>query len=235
MSQWYCHIGGQRYGPVDQSTLQQWLAEGRLKPSDQVWAEGMAQWAPAQSIEGLCPPDSVSPSPKPPESAVPPELRAQHRLSISSVAWMVILHYISLGIVPMVRLNLMHGKMPKNRPNDPSAGRAIGFFFIPFFNWYWMFFTYCRLCDRINEQREMRGLSRSVPKGLAIAMCVAICISVFIDRAIVVSPGLLQGWFLGVFIGIALLPWAILMPVFAGIVQAKVNELVRQTALESSE
>lgn len=44
MAQWYCYVGGQRYGPVDEQVLRQWIAEGRLGASDKVWTEGMAEW-----------------------------------------------------------------------------------------------------------------------------------------------------------------------------------------------
>lgn len=53
MRQWYCYVGGQQYGPVDDTTLRQWVAEGRLKPTDNVWCEGMAEWKPASTVPGL--------------------------------------------------------------------------------------------------------------------------------------------------------------------------------------
>ena len=118
---------------------------------------------------------------------------------------LILLHYVTFGIFSMIWLNLMHGKMPKNRHDDPSAGKAIGFLFIPFFNFYWVFFTYCRLCTRINEQRAMHGLHPKAPGGLAVAMCIVMLIP-----------------YLG------LLSWAVLAPVFVGIVQSSVNDLARQ-------
>ncbi len=50
MRQWYCVIGGQRYGPVGEDVLRQWVAEGRLTAVDMVWCEGMAAWVPARSV-----------------------------------------------------------------------------------------------------------------------------------------------------------------------------------------
>jgi len=47
MAQWYCHAGGKQYGPISDEVLGQWIAEGRVKPTDLVWSEGMDQWAPA--------------------------------------------------------------------------------------------------------------------------------------------------------------------------------------------
>ncbi len=51
--QWYCVIGGRRYGPVSEDELRGWVAEGRVKPTDQVWTDGMAAWAPASAVAGL--------------------------------------------------------------------------------------------------------------------------------------------------------------------------------------
>ncbi|KPK81368.1 MAG: hypothetical protein AMJ81_10640 [Phycisphaerae bacterium SM23_33] len=53
MTQWYCFVGGQQYGPVSEEVLRRWIAEGRVRPGDYVWAAGMASWAAAGSIPGL--------------------------------------------------------------------------------------------------------------------------------------------------------------------------------------
>ncbi len=61
MKEWYCYVGGRRYGPISEDVLRQWAAEGRLRPTDQVWTEGMAEWAPARTVEGIFPPGAVGP------------------------------------------------------------------------------------------------------------------------------------------------------------------------------
>ncbi len=47
MTQWYCGVQGQQYGPLDEQALRGWIAEGRLTANDFVWCEGMASWRPA--------------------------------------------------------------------------------------------------------------------------------------------------------------------------------------------
>jgi len=81
-----------------------------------------------------------------------------HTLSSFSVGGMIALSIVTFGLYAFFHFQLMHGKMPRNRLNDPSAGKAIGFHFIPFFNIYWVFFSMLRLVDRVNEQRQMAGL-----------------------------------------------------------------------------
>ena len=98
---------------------------------------------------------------------------AGHGLSSFSVGGLVVLSIVTLGIFPWIWFGLMHGKLPKNRPDDPSATKAILFGLIPFFNFYWMFFVNLRLCDRVTEQRQLYGLPERSIKGLMIAAGVA--------------------------------------------------------------
>jgi hypothetical protein len=102
----------------------------------------------------------------------------------------------------------MHGRLPKVRKNDPSAAMAIGFCFIPFYNLYWIFFTYRRLCLRVDEQRRLYGLAPSNLTTIATVACV-----------FQVIP----------YINI-LLGYLIVFPIFLGQMQASINQLVRTTA-----
>src|SRR5262245_8529735 len=49
---------GRQYGPVSVPELQALLQNGRLAPTDLVWAEGMPEWKPAAEIPELVPPNS---------------------------------------------------------------------------------------------------------------------------------------------------------------------------------
>jgi len=65
--QWYCLVGGVRYGPVADETFREWIRLGRVGPADMVWADGMPGWQPLSSVQhtlgvGLGPP---RPSPAP--------------------------------------------------------------------------------------------------------------------------------------------------------------------------
>ena len=87
-----------------------------------------------------------------------PVANSGHSLATFPVVAIILLHYMTCGIFSLVWLNLMHGKLPRVRSDDPSAGKAIGFCFIPFYNLYWIFFTYRRLCLRIDEQQNLNGV-----------------------------------------------------------------------------
>lgn len=53
MAEWYCEVGGQRYGPVSEQELRDWLAQGRLSGHDVVWRQGMSEWMPVSSVPEL--------------------------------------------------------------------------------------------------------------------------------------------------------------------------------------
>ncbi len=214
---------GNVYGPVDEAGLTQWAREGRLYATSRIRCEPGGQVVQAASLAFLAPVLGV-PAPagmvvaRPAVPMYPqlvpldsPEAR-MHQLTEFSVGLIVLLHIVTLGIFSLIWFGLMADKMPKTRHDDPSAGKHIGFMFIPFFNFYWVFFAYIRLCDRIAQQRELRGLPGDSLKGLAIACCIVNLIP---------------------YVGIcgALVMW----PIFFGMLQTKVNELVQVTQQQIAE
>jgi hypothetical protein len=144
------------------------------------------------------------------QEVVPPILTpgSVHSLTSFPVAALILLHYATCGVFSLIWLNLMHGKLPRVRSDDPSAGKAIGFCFIPFFNLYWIFFTFRRLCLRIDEQRDLYGLPASNLTGIATTACI-----------IQVIPYLN-----------ALIGYTIMWPIFIGLMQSSVNGLVKTSA-----
>ena len=206
---------GQLYGPADEQMLADWMREGRIQPSSPIVTADTRQPVMPQSIPTLAPIVGLS---QPMvntlvQPAYPMLAYARHETGPSahllrsfSTPVVVLLHFVTLGIFSMIHFMLMHGKMPMLRRDDPSAGKAVGFMFIPLFNIYWHFFGYLRLIDRINEQRRFAGLRDCELKGLFITSAVLM----FIPFANYVSA-------------------LILCPIFYGNLQSSVNELVRVT------
>ncbi|HEU4727535.1 MAG TPA: hypothetical protein VFT22_06595, partial [Kofleriaceae bacterium] len=55
--------------------------------------------------------------------------------------WLVgLLNVLTFGLFPFIHFGLMHDRLPRAAHNDPSAGKAIGYQFIPYYNLYWIFF-----------------------------------------------------------------------------------------------
>jgi uncharacterized RDD family membrane protein YckC len=51
--EWYYAVSGEQRGPVPLETLRAMVASRQLHPQDLVWSAGMANWQPANSVEGL--------------------------------------------------------------------------------------------------------------------------------------------------------------------------------------
>jgi hypothetical protein len=198
---------GKEYGPASLEQIRQWIAEGRINSQTRVREDSGGEWKTAAEFPelGLAPVARIAGGGAPPLNSTP---GSAHALTTFPVAALILLHYVTCGIFSLIWLNLMHGKLPRVRPDDPSAGRAIGFCFIPFFNFYWIFFTYRRLCLRLDEQRDLYGLAPSNLRGLATAACI-----------FQVIPYLN-----------ALIGYTILVPVFIGLMQSSVNQLVTTSA-----
>ncbi len=107
-------------------------------------------------------------------AAVPPEqktemMRNGFQTTFPTVG-AVILGIVTINIFAVIYYGLKHSKLPRIKSDDFGAGRAIGFIFIPFFNFYWIFVFWGRLADRINLQFRLRGELPPVSKGLALAI-----------------------------------------------------------------
>jgi hypothetical protein len=100
-------------------------------------------------------------------SAEQREAYKQHRLSSFPTWAFVLLTIVTLGIFGGVFHLAKHGRLPTVKPDDPSAGKAVGFLFIPFFNIYWFFVVWPRLIDRVNFQYRLRGHPAPINRGTA--------------------------------------------------------------------
>ena len=79
----------------------------------------------------------------------------------------ILLHFLTLGIFTTIYCGLKHSKLPKITSDDFSGGKAIGFLFIPFYNFYWIFVFWRHLAKRINFQFKLRNENPPVSLGLA--------------------------------------------------------------------
>lgn len=71
----YTQNGTQVPNPVSTSQLKQMASAGQLQPTDLIWQEGMAGWAPASSLKGLFPTAPAAPLASPAPQTVPPSGR----------------------------------------------------------------------------------------------------------------------------------------------------------------
>lgn len=96
----------------------------------------------------------------------------QHRLEAFPASLAVILHLMTFGLFSLIHFGLQHDKLPQAKQDDPSAAKAIGFNFIPYFNFYWMVFQPIRLTDRLNLQDRIRDRPDGTSRGLMITLAI---------------------------------------------------------------
>jgi len=90
-----------------------------------------------------------------------------------STAGAIILDIVTCGLFGLIFYGLKFGEIPKASRNDFGAGKAIGFYFIPYYNFYWIFRFWYGLCDRINLQLRLHERKDLLlPRNLASTMCI---------------------------------------------------------------
>jgi len=137
--------------------------------------------------------------------ALTPEQRERalrHALTHFPTWLVVLLHFLTFGLFTLIYQGLKFSKLPPVKQDDFRAGKAIGFMFIPFFNYYWVFRFVLSLTDRLNFQLRLRGERPSISRGLALASCIVWVIPYF-----------------------GILSWVFLMPIVAGQWQSATNRL----------
>jgi hypothetical protein len=65
MPQWYYAQGDQQLGPVSEGEIKRLVAEGKVRPQDEVWCEGMPDWKPAGEVRELFRERPLVPPPPP--------------------------------------------------------------------------------------------------------------------------------------------------------------------------
>jgi hypothetical protein len=71
MREFYVISSGQQHGPIDEETLRQWLAGGRVSADDLAWSEGLPDWQPIRQVFNLADAPTIEQSPLVHPSAVP--------------------------------------------------------------------------------------------------------------------------------------------------------------------
>jgi hypothetical protein len=92
----------------------------------------------------------------------------QNTLTSFSTGLSVFLSLITFSLFSTIYYLLKHDQMPKVKADDPSAGKAIGFLFIPIYGLIWAFTAWPRLIDRINFQYRLRGQAPPIDRGKVI-------------------------------------------------------------------
>jgi len=63
-------------------------------------------------------------------------------------------------------------------PSIETPGKAVGFLFIPFFNYYWIFIAYGKLAKDLNALAKQKGVEPSASEGLGITIPILIILGI---------------------------------------------------------
>jgi hypothetical protein len=110
------------------------------------------------------------------------------RLPRISVTLVIVLHLMTFSLFSVFWFNAMHGRLPRSKSDDPSPLKASLLLFIPIVNFYWVFFTWLRLCDRLAEERRSARLPATGLKTL----CLVCCILMFVPYVNLLSIVMIQ-------------------------------------------
>jgi len=197
--QWYYVHNNQRVGPVDEATISGLIQNGAISHQTLVWKPDMANWQPAAQTVlaaklGSVPPGQ-SPAPQapvtytasapvqppvtyaPPAAVYPPE---SFRKLWLWFAWLLGLGFplcfVCIGVPALIAsvvifyvlLYRFWGVIQDGAVRS-SPGKAVGFCFIPFYNFYWFYVALVGLSKDMNlycQQRQIDG--PRVNEGLAL-------------------------------------------------------------------
>lgn len=151
--------------------------------------------------------DVYAPLVDPAQVLTPEQLEQYKRHALTPFpTWLtVLLHFLTLSLFTLVYHGLKLSKLPLVKHNDFTAGKGIGFMFIPLFNIYWVFRFVLAVTDRLNFQFKLRGQAPPISRGLALTSCIVYVIPY-----------------------VGLISWAILMPIVSGQWQSATNRLAAE-------
>ena len=206
---WYYVQNNQRFGPFDEATINNLITNQTLSPNTLVWQEGMSDWLPLQSttlgsqLPALTPPPSYAPViPAPPNYSPaysqpkygPYKLPHEQIKGLNDLfQWSWILMVVAIptslivigvfaAIASMVLLYMLlyrYWDLIQDGYHRATPGQAVGFMFIPFFNFYWVFQSVKGLAEDMNRYTQEKGIAApQANAGLALTYCILICVSI---------------------------------------------------------
>lgn len=196
MKQYHITSKGQQSGPFPESEVQSMLANGPIATTDLCWAEEMTDWKPIHQViarpTNVPPPPPTQNHPTAP-SATPtinwiPALVLYCVVSAASILISLVgledeeaagglallaLPLIILGVVFISILHYQCWKALPERFRATTPGKAVGYLFIPFYNFYWAFISWPKLAEGLVEWQKSVG-KPAVTDARSLAMTYAI-------------------------------------------------------------
>lgn len=197
-SQWYYVVNNQQQGPIEEGVVQQLMQNSTINANTLMWQAGMAGWVPLQSttLQALIPVRNLPPAypPSMPYQASPyygvqqqPQVAVNLQALKQMFMWFWILlavsiplSFIVIGIFTAIAAAVLiyillyrYWQVIQDGNVRTTPGKAVGYSFIPFFNFYWMFTAFQGLAQDMNRYCRERGIQAPVVnEQLALWYCI---------------------------------------------------------------
>lgn len=183
---WYYSFQNQQAGPVDDEAVKALIDAKTIESKTLVWKKGMATWLPAEAtaLASFLPASETALAQLPPpvvQAAVKtPEMEVKELNDLFMWYWICLAASIfTLGLSAIASCVLFYiivyksWKLIQDGHARTSAGKAVGFLFIPFFNLYWIFEAFPGFFRDANAYVQRYNLPiKHQDEGLATAYCI---------------------------------------------------------------
>lgn len=209
---WYYSFQNQQAGPVDEEAIRSLVAEQKINASTLVWTQGMPVWQPVSStpLAGLLNPAlsttaAISSQPSAQVYGVQiktPDQEIKELNDLFMWYWICLIGTIvTFGLSAIASLVLYYiilyrsWQLIQDGYARTTPGKAVGFMFIPFYNFYWIFQAIPGLVKDSNAyiQRYSLPIKQQDP-GLAMtfAILTLCCVIPYLNYAIAIALLVLQ-------------------------------------------
>lgn len=186
---WYYGENNQPVGPISDDAIQALIQEGKLIAQTQVWREGMQSWQPLAAtglsaflprVEATVPPAIAAPQPLTNNLQKPVEAQIKELNDMFTWFWICLigtivtfgLSAIASGVLAYVILYRCWALIQDGYART-TPGKAVGFLFIPFYNFYWIFEAFAGYSKDANAYIARHNLPlQKMDEGLSTAYCV---------------------------------------------------------------
>lgn len=181
---WYYSFQNQQVGPVEEEVISKLVAEQKINGSTLVWTQGMSTWQPASTtaLVKFLPQAAIAPvvAPAYAYSYKTPEMEIKELNDLFLWFWICLAgSLVTFGLSAIASMVLFyiilyrHWQLIQDGYARTSPGKAVGFLFIPFFNFYWIFEAFPGLVRDTNAYIQRHALPiKMQDAGLATAFCI---------------------------------------------------------------
>jgi hypothetical protein len=181
---WYYVKDNERCGPIEEDKIQALINDGTIVPDTLVWREGMSDWQAANTSElaglfsGIVPQVSSPPATTRTYN-VTYEPRSLRTLWLW-FAWLIgigtPLSFVCIGFPAVIAAAVLQyillyrfWTVIQDGNARTTPGVAVGFCFIPFFNFYWLYVAWVGLAKDMNAYCSARNIQTpEVSESLAL-------------------------------------------------------------------